>query len=297
MSNEPEKTEGLPKEIEDSIFVGLDTSAQVLDKDTVEALTDKAIENEVKVDLPQAKPTPKWMPPKIPVRAKVAEETSKQVAANVTSEKEKQTDTERIAALEAVLRDLLSRQGISLEAAPQVPQDVDFSKLTEADVFDLNTYIPTVDHSAPDYTKIVLKDTTYIGRWVSTHPARLGLMKSCGFRPVHDEDLAEPLEMAIEPDENGMFKFIDVIAMMGPKDKYLGALRKNYIRALKQTNSALIHQQAAQVTERAIMEGTQYPHSDVSSNPNIAMQPDPGQSREYNLRKSKKQMGIYSPNL
>lgn len=270
--NLPE-SDGIPE----GIFAGLDKE-NPLGKETF---------NDILGVKPDDTPKPRFVPPTQPKisRTNEAEEISKQVSAQQTPEKEALTAEERIEALEKMIMKLREGMGDIRVVAPGPKRVVDFSKLSEGDVYDLDIPIETIEHYVPDYTKIDLKDPNYIARWVSTHVARLGPMKQAGFTYITEEDLAAPLEMDIKPDENGVYRYIDVVAMKTPKDKYFRALRTNYLRAMAQTQQKKVHQLAQQVTENALMSGTTQEKAPL------------GQATEYQKRKAAGQLNIYSPNL
>jgi hypothetical protein len=190
---------------------------------------------------------------KLPMKEKSTTTEAAKVAATVvasqTPEAEEKATDARIQALEKQLAELVKgKHGVRVGPAQQ-KKEVDFTKLSESDVFNLEIPIDAIEHQVPDYTKVELLDQNYIPRWVQVHPARLGPMRAAGFEYVTQEDLAEQLILDLREDENGQFRFIDLVLMKCRKDKYFGALRKNYERAIAQTNPAKLHQKAKQGVE------------------------------------------------
>lgn len=203
--------------------------------------------------------SPKFVPAK--AKAKVEARTSTtqaeaaQIASNITEEKEQETLENRIAELEATLRELSKPAGVGGVRVTKIekPKPLDFTKLNENDVYDLNIPIVAIDHQVPDLTKVTLRDPNYVARYISMHPGRLGPMKAAGFTYVTPADI-EFLELDIKPNENGYFQFIDVVLMKCDKVKYYGALRANYLRARSATNPAMLHKQMQAQTAKAIAE-------------------------------------------
>lgn len=159
---------------------------------------------------------------------------------------------------------------------------VDFSKITEKDVYDMSIPIEAIVHEIPDASLIKLKDPNYIGRWVSIHPIMIGKRKAAGFTYVTKEDLDENLLMDLDLDENGHYKYIDVVAMKIPKAKYFGALRTNQIRAMTVVNPKKAHEVGKAVAENELSKGF---------DPD-----DPGKKsygRDFNDAKAQNKMEVY----
>jgi hypothetical protein len=162
---------------------------------------------------------------------------------------------ERLAALEDAIRTLKAGQnGVRMRSAPVKPAPLDFTKLTESDVFDLDIPIEAVDHSVPEYLIVNLKDKNYVARWVHKAPRRLGPMKANGWTFITKEDLEDETIIEFAMDENGLYRYDDVIAMKCQKQKYFGQLRKNHERALAQVNPKLLHQKAKNAVEGALKQ-------------------------------------------
>lgn len=177
---------------------------------------------------------------------------SKQVENPIIPEKDLVTD-ERIRALEKQLEELRKGQnGVKVGKAPEKPVQLDFSKLTEADVYDLDIPIEAVAHDLPDWLIIDLKDKNYAARWIHKTPRRLGPMLAKGWSYVTVEDLEDPTKLKESLDENGHFRFDDVIACKIPKAKYFGQLRANHERALMQVNPRFHHERSKKAVEGAL---------------------------------------------
>lgn len=146
---------------------------------------------------------------------------------------------EMLKAMESTILKLLSGQnGVKIGKAPAKPVQLDFSKLSENDVYDLDVPIPVIDHGVPDYLNVELKDKNYAARWVHKTPRRLGPMKAMGWTPVVEEDIENLDSLKDTKDESGFFRYDDVILMRIPKQKLFGLLRRNYERTRQQVSSA-----------------------------------------------------------
>jgi len=159
---------------------------------------------------------------------------------------------------------------------------VDFTKIKESDVFDLNVPIEAIVHDLPDSTLIKLKDPNYIGRWVNINAMNMGKRKAAGFTFVTLQDLEDgTLMMDLEEDENGHFRYNDVIAMKIPKQKYFGALRANHLRAI-----AVVNQKKAQEVGKMVAQNVLQKEID----------PDTHQSygRDYQKYASENKIEVYS---
>jgi hypothetical protein len=153
---------------------------------------------------------------------------------------------QRIQELEKSLK-AMEQQRVNLIPGPPPPVKrtaLDYSKLDEKDIFNLDIPIEVIDHDMPDYVKVELKDTSYVARWVNKNPRRLGPMKARGWDFVKPEDLATKLKIDLNVDENNQFRFDDVILMKCEKARYFGMLRANHERALLQVNAKEAHKVA-----------------------------------------------------
>lgn len=308
MSNQEENKASDGRSLDD-IFVGLGGDVAPLSKaemgdlagvpeiplDVKTGKVESNLPEEVRfynVDALKAKP--KFQIPGTKTRA---EKMAEKVTATSDPLKDATTTDERIAAMEQMIIELRSgMNGVKLGSASAKDKKIvlDFSKISEEDVFNLNIPIEIIEHQVPDYTKIVLKDPTYHPHWVQAHPARLGPMKAAGFTYITAEDLAEELEMALEEDENGHYRFIDLIAMKCSKSKYFGALRRNYIRSLAQTNPKIVHQMAKQTIENSMGELGELTRD---GNDFKVSQPRAGGKSAYARHKEANHIGVFSPNL
>jgi hypothetical protein len=116
-------------------------------------------------------------------------------------------------------------------------KELDYTKLTMDDVYDLSIPIEAKAFGANDPLKVDLKDKTYEARWVYKDPRRLGYMRACGFIYVNHDDLGAELEIEVIPDAESHFTLDDVVLMRIPKVKYYGMMRANHERSVNTMSS------------------------------------------------------------
>jgi hypothetical protein len=181
--------------------------------------------------------------PKVPVA---------KAASDVTTEAQAQAPQDDLSVLNARIKDMEramellkeGRDGIRLRAAAIERKPIDWNKIQEKDIFDLNVNIDTINHDMPDYMLIVPKDSNYVLRWVHKLPRRLGPMKAKGFQFARPEDIEGELNIALEVDENGQIRFDDVLLMKIEKRLYYGMLRANHKRAVEMVDQKKAHELA-----------------------------------------------------
>lgn len=163
----------------------------------------------------------------------------------------------KIADMEAAIKLLVQgRDNVKLKAAAMEKKPIEWSKLKESDVFDLDVPIDAIDQSTPDYMAVESADDNYVLRWVHKLPQRLGPMKGMGFQECTKEDIKGELNLSIEVNANGQFQFADVILMKIEKRLYYGMLRRNHERALKMVDARAVHKIARQRAMGDIRSGT-----------------------------------------
>jgi len=146
---------------------------------------------------------------------------------------------ELAAYIQSELKKLVQGQnGVRVGNKPEQPVELNWTKISENDVFDLNVPIEAIDHGVPDYLNVELNDKNYVARWVHKTPRRLGPMMAIGWTYVEKIDLDINCHLEVTIDENGHFRYDDVILMKLPKQKYFGQLRRNYERTVAQVSSA-----------------------------------------------------------
>lgn len=240
------------------------------------------LEKEFQQEEAQQTTTASTFKPKVPIKT-----VPREVAKAVVEDQQQTEDADfnlqqRIKNLESELIKLRQGENGVKITKSATSKSVDFSKLKESDVFDLNVPIEAIVHDLPDSTLIKLKDPMYIGRWVNINPMNMGKRKAAGFTFVTQQDLLDgTLMMDLEEDENGHFRYNDVVAMKIPKIKYFGALRANHLRAL-----AVVNQKKAQEVGKRVAQDVLQKERD----------PETGASygRDYAKYASENKMEVYS---
>ena len=114
-------------------------------------------------------------------------------------------------------------------AKPQEP--IDWTKINETHVADLNFPIPVYEHELPDYMTVYLSDNNYVAKWVHRSAAHLGTMLASGYEYItaSDWDPTKPRVLAFNPD--GHLIYDDVIALKVHKSRYFGKLRREQLKS------------------------------------------------------------------
>lgn len=113
----------------------------------------------------------------------------------------------------------------------QKPKEIDWSKVKETEIFNMDIPVPTIEHSLATYLDVQLLDQNYVARWVHTKRHNLGPRIKLGWRFVAKEDLDPNFPHALDFDTSGHYSFDDVVCMMIPKSVYFGKLKQNFNRA------------------------------------------------------------------
>lgn len=204
---------------------------------------------------------------------------------------EKRILDNKIKDMEAAIKLLIAgRDGIKLKAAQAETKPLDWAKIQEKDVFDLDVPIEPIGEDLPDYMKVELKDSNFVARWVQKMSRRLGPMKAMGYVYVTADEIEGELNLAIEPDENGVFRHDDVILMKIEKRRYYGLLRKNHMRALAMTNPKSAHKTAQQrvISDMQTGNTTTLPDGTGVARENV-------RSGDFNEYAGKNKLSVYAP--
>lgn len=117
-------------------------------------------------------------------------------------------------------------------AAATKKPDIDWTKITEKDITNLDLDIPVIEQEKPSYMDIHLHDKMYVARWIHRMPARLGVCLSEGYSHIKKEDWDERYPRALQFDESGNYSHGDVIALKILKSRYYPALKANYVKTM-----------------------------------------------------------------
>lgn len=199
-------------------------------------------------------------------------------------ESESKILNDKIKDMEAAIKLLVAgRDSVKLKAASAAQKPIDWNKMTERDIFDLSVPIETVGGDLPDYMKITLKDSNFVPRWVQKMPRRLGPMRAKGYTYVTKDEIEGELNIAVEPDENGVIRFDDVILMKIEKRAYYGMLRRNHERALSMVNPKTAHKVAIDRVETELRSAHPISESDQT------------RSGSYDKYAGTNKMNVYAP--
>lgn len=264
----------------DDIFGVKNTTSDILDE-----FAGPELEAPVVTEKPKVGFQPKLTPAQ---QAKLKEEQTK--VTNQTVIPEDKVTPERLAALENTIKQILKGQnGVKLGKVPEKSEPLDFTKISEDSIFDFNVPIEAIEHGVPDYLTIQLKDKNYHPRWIHKTPRRLGEMKALGYTYVEGEDIENFESLKETRDENGLFRYDDVVAMKIPKVKIFGMLRRNHERALAQTNVKSHHELAKAAVEGALMNP-----ENTGINP-VTGRHDTSKSGDFRKYAGKNQLEVYIP--
>jgi hypothetical protein len=109
--------------------------------------------------------------------------------------------------------------------------EIDWSKVTEAQVGDLNFPIPVYEHEIPEYLNVSLVSNEYVSKWVHTSTRRLGSKLAEGYTYVtkEDWDLSKPSILPFNSE--GHMVYEDVVALKIHKSRYFGMLRREVLKS------------------------------------------------------------------
>ena len=134
-------------------------------------------------------------------------------------------------------------------APPDFAAEIDWSKVSERDVANLNFYIPVVEHEMPDYMTIRLKDNNYIARWVHMLPAQLGMMLAAGYQYITTEDWDPNYPQVLQFNSEGHLTYSDVVGLKVHKSRYFGALRRQHQKSTQIGNVSGLAKVKGQVNQ------------------------------------------------
>lgn len=111
-------------------------------------------------------------------------------------------------------------------------KEIDWSKVSESEVFDLSVAIPAIEHDLPDYMNVQLVDKNYVPRWTHKLPQNLGPKLAAGYQYVTKEDLDTRYPIPLLFDGEGHYCFADVVLLKIHKSRYYPALRRNHEKTM-----------------------------------------------------------------
>lgn len=127
--------------------------------------------------------------------------------------------------------DAKDKQGAA-SAAQSVPKEIDWTKITEKDIVNLDLNIPVIEQERPNYMDVHLTDKNYISRWINKMPERLGICLSSGYSYVTEADLDKNWDHPLQFDTNGHYAHGDVVCLRILKSRYFPAIKANYMKTM-----------------------------------------------------------------
>jgi hypothetical protein len=141
---------------------------------------------------------------------------------------------EQFKELKATNEALAAKVAASSPAAPSKktsPPQIDWSKVSEADIFTMDIPVPTIEHALETYLDVYLADKNFVARWVHKNQHNIGPKLNAGYTFVTKEDLDPNKAHALLFDTNGHYSFDDVICLKIPKQIYFAKIKANFNRA------------------------------------------------------------------
>lgn len=133
-------------------------------------------------------------------------------------------------------------------AAPK-SKEIDWTKITEADIANLDVPIPVIEQETPEYLTVNLKDKNYVPRWVHILPERLGVCLSTGYTYVEEADLDPNYPHPLKFDVNAKYSHGDVVCLKILKSRYYGAIKRNYLKTMSIHGKAQVRDRAMRAIE------------------------------------------------
>ena len=155
------------------------------------------------------------------------EEKAQAVAAVVTDPTIPAADLE--AAIKAVL---LKQKAAAVEASK--PKEPNWATLTEQQSYDQDVYIPVIEHDVPDYMNMKLKDPEYEVVWASRDQRRVGQLMAMGYEMLKKEHVHPDFNLPLLFDSEGLYVYVDVVAMRVHKRILYGKRKKALQTSLNQ---------------------------------------------------------------
>jgi hypothetical protein len=132
----------------------------------------------------------------------------------------------------------VARLEAKVEAKPAAPAqtpapEIDWSRVTEREVADLNFPIPVIEHELPEYMTVYLKDNSYIAKWSHITQRRIGRLLAEGYEYVTPEDWDQNFPQILKFDSEGHLTFDDVVAVKIHKSRFYGKIRRENEKAMQ----------------------------------------------------------------
>ena len=123
-----------------------------------------------------------------------------------------------------------------VSSSPTSADEIDWTKVTEESVADLNYYIPVIEHELPSYMETHLADDNYVARWVNRSPKRLGPLMAQGYEYVTPEHWDKNFPLILSFNGEGHLVMDDVVLLRVHKSRYFSALRRTHLKSTQLGN-------------------------------------------------------------
>ena len=181
------------------------------------------------------------------IAAELGEPAPKTTAASVAAKlSEAGVDSET---LEDVIKRILDKRKAE-KIKEFIPQEPDYSTLSERDAFRQDIYIPVIEHDIPEYMNVELKDKEYLPIWVNRDQRQLGAKMAEGFELLKREHLPDGYNPPLKFDSEGLYVYQDVVCMRVHKRIRFAKIRKFYEISKNQLRPA----QAQENAKSTLME-------------------------------------------
>lgn len=111
--------------------------------------------------------------------------------------------------------------------APGAAAEPDWATLSEKDALDLRVQnIPVYEHEVPSYMDIQVADPNYMVVWANRDQRRLGHLLAEGYEFLKPEHVSPNFRLPLKFDSEGLYIYVDVVALRVHKRIILGKRRK-----------------------------------------------------------------------
>lgn len=110
--------------------------------------------------------------------------------------------------------------------------DIDWSKVTDKQIAELDFPIPVIEHELPDYMNVHLADNNYIAKWIHKLPSHLGTMKASGYDFITESDWDNNFPKVLAFNSEGHLAIEDVVACKIHKSRYFGKIKREAIKSM-----------------------------------------------------------------
>src|SRR6266567_4019566 len=119
---------------------------------------------------------------------------------------------------------IINASPVAVEAAK--PKEPNWGTLTEQQAMSQDMYIPVIEHEIPDYMNMKLKDPEYECVWASRDQRRIGQLMAQGYELLKKDHIHPDFPVPLRFDSEGLYIYVDVVAMRVHKRILYGKRRK-----------------------------------------------------------------------